>query len=523
MAKFGRAPKDPPDPVPPSEDPSPLPSDALVSHPPMVTDPAPAVGNVTSGEAQVVDSDPTPASPPGGSPTQVVASSSVPPSIPSSSAVPYASRFKASLRNLRKMASPTYLEDGTPVVRAPESVLLKASEMWKDHIIAQFHGLLPPASVVYADLNPIWGKYGNITMRKLSDFACLIFIPSVPTRNWVLEVGYWQAGNCGFNVSPWSASASLELPELVSAPTWAVLKNVPPMLYSLDGISVIASAIGEPLHTENSRLDVVNLGSTKVKVEIMLDSSPPVAVIVRDSIGNSAKVDISYPRLPPKCVNCLRFGHLLNRCPSPLMKRKTVKKGPPAVASVALSPTADPNSSLPTNLSPPIVDLVEVKVPNSSRRRARSRRRRSNDAMEKRASSSPLSIASVPSMEIPLPAPIPIEAVEEVKGVSNQKSYLEAVVTFPPGTSSSESFEKELFLEEKKKELEEKSIGVSGVAFKAPVPDSEEHIAHLTRSGRNKYRKDLRKAGLEAVSPCLDKNLSCALVQGHAVNMEPNL
>ncbi|CAA7027562.1 unnamed protein product [Microthlaspi erraticum] len=209
-------------------------------------------------------------------------SSSVPESIPSSSVVPYASRFKASLRNLRKLAPPTYLDDGTPVVHAPESVLLKAYEMWKEHIITQFHGLLPPASVVYANLNPFGGKCGNMTMRKLLDYACLILIPSVATRDWVLEVGYWQAGNCGFNVSPWSASASLVLPDLVSAPTWAVLKNVPPMLYSLDGISVIASAIGDPLHTENSRLDVVIMGATKVKVEIMLDSSPPETVIVRD-------------------------------------------------------------------------------------------------------------------------------------------------------------------------------------------------------------------------------------------------
>lgn len=92
MAKFGRAPKDPP-----TELPSPNPSVALVSHQSKVTDPAPAVDNVTPGEALVVDSDPTPASPSGGSSPQVVASSSVPLSIPSSSAVPYASRFKASL------------------------------------------------------------------------------------------------------------------------------------------------------------------------------------------------------------------------------------------------------------------------------------------------------------------------------------------------------------------------------------------------------------------------------------------
>ncbi|CAA7040383.1 unnamed protein product [Microthlaspi erraticum] len=163
-----------------------------------VTNPGTAVDKVVDDDAAVVDSGPSIVFPKGAPLPKVVNPSSVPLSIPSSSAVPYASRIKVSLRNLRKMAPPTYLDDGTSVVQAPESLHLKASEMWKDHIISQFHGLLPPASVVFANLNPIW--------------------------------------------------ASLELPELVSASTWVVLKNVPPMLYSLDGISVITSAIGEPLH-----------------------------------------------------------------------------------------------------------------------------------------------------------------------------------------------------------------------------------------------------------------------------------
>lgn len=147
-------------------------------------------------------------------------------------------------------------------------------------------------------------------------------IPCISTREWVLQVGYWQAGNCSFSVYPWSPDASLYLPELETAPTWAVLENVPPQMNSLDEISVIASAIGEPLHTEKSKLDPYYFGNTKVKVEISLDKPPPTTIIVRDSLMNSVKVRVSYPRLPPKCCNCGRFGHLLNRCPRPLMRKQ---------------------------------------------------------------------------------------------------------------------------------------------------------------------------------------------------------
>ncbi|KAG7539012.1 hypothetical protein ISN44_As13g027070 [Arabidopsis suecica] len=240
----------------------------------------------------------------------------------STAAPTLAERFKSSLRNLRKISSPVLVEDGTPVVQAPESVLLKTAVQWKGHIVAQFHGLIPHPKKIFTDLNPVWGKFGNIVIRNVSDTSCLILIPCSSTREWVLQVGYWQAGNCAFSVFPWSVNASLGMQELESAPTWAVLHNIPPQMYSLDGISVIASAIGEPLHTEKSKLDPFNIGNTKVKVEISLEKSPPTTIIVRDSLSNSVRVNVSYPRLPPKCCNCGRFGHLLNRCPKPQMKKK---------------------------------------------------------------------------------------------------------------------------------------------------------------------------------------------------------
>ena len=98
-------------------------------------------------------------------------------SIPTSSAPTYAERFKASLRNLRKISDPTYLEDGTSVVQALPVVLLQASELWKDHIVTHFHGRRPHPAKIIADLNPVWEKIGNITVRTISITSCLPFRP----------------------------------------------------------------------------------------------------------------------------------------------------------------------------------------------------------------------------------------------------------------------------------------------------------------------------------------------------------
>ena len=305
--------------------------------------------------------------------------SSIPASIPSTAAPSYAQRFKASLRNLKKISSPVCIEDGTPVVQAPASVLLKSAEQWKGHIVAHFHGLIPHPSKIFSDLNPAWGKFGNIVIRAVSDTSCLIMIPCVSTREWVLQVGYWQAGNCAFSVFPWSPDASLH-----TAPTWAVLENVPPQMYSLDGISVIASAIGEPLHTEKSKLDPFYFGNTKVKVEISLDNPPPTTIIVRDAQLNQVTVRVSYPRLPPRCCNCDRFGHLLDRCPKPLMRKKhgVGKKGLVPGGTV-IAETVTPlgnaviNSQPKQNPKPPVSSNKKTRARAETRKRSKERSRSS--------------------------------------------------------------------------------------------------------------------------------------------------
>ncbi|KAG7577371.1 Endonuclease/exonuclease/phosphatase superfamily [Arabidopsis thaliana x Arabidopsis arenosa] len=227
----------------------------------------------------------------------------------------WAARFNPSLRNLSKAAQPTLSEDGTPKVRAPASVILKASDTWKDHIVAHFHGSPPPAGKIFVDLNPIWGKDGRINIRCLPNGLVLIFIPSEATRKWVLEVGCWQAGNCLFSVTAWSPTATLTPLKLVSLPIWVILKDVPPQLYSLPGLSTIASGIGEPLHTEKYQLPPLAM-DTRIKVEILLKKVLPQSVLVTDDDGNEVRIWVEYPRLPPKCDYCKEFGHLYHRCPT---------------------------------------------------------------------------------------------------------------------------------------------------------------------------------------------------------------
>ncbi|KAL0800656.1 hypothetical protein Bca101_055831 [Brassica carinata] len=107
----------------------------------------------------------------------------------------WVSKVKASFQPLSKVATPTLSDEGIPSVQAPDSIILGSSSMWKDHIVAHFHGTPPSPTKIHADLNPIWGKNGNISIKKHSAFTCLIFIPCLVTRQWVLDVGLWNSGH----------------------------------------------------------------------------------------------------------------------------------------------------------------------------------------------------------------------------------------------------------------------------------------------------------------------------------------
>jgi len=143
---------------------------------------------------------------------------------------------------------------------------------------------------------------------------------------------------------------------------------------------VITSGIGEPLHTEKSRLDPVNIGRTKVKVVTNLGTPLPDSIVVRDVQGNTARVAVTYPRPPPKCLNCGRYGHLLSRCSKPLMKKIPFKKDLPSgfkevqipVISLPTSQEAQRGIMLESSIEDQKTTTTQAK---SKRRRSRSKKR----------------------------------------------------------------------------------------------------------------------------------------------------
>lgn len=77
-----------------------------------------------------------------------------------------------------------------------------------------------------------------------------------------------------------------------------MLRNIPPPLFTFEGLSVIGSAIGDPLYTEKPTLVMNPLGMVKIKVILELDKLFPPSVRVVDIEGNSVIIGAECFRVP---------------------------------------------------------------------------------------------------------------------------------------------------------------------------------------------------------------------------------
>lgn len=262
------------------------------------------------------------------------------------------SRFQA----LSKIASPSVSEDGIPSIVAPDSISLVSSDLWKDHLVAFFHGTPPSAAKVFNDLNPIWGANSRISVKLHSKFSYLIYIPCVVSRKWALDVGFWHSGNCSFTVAAWYPSINLSAMKLVHAPVWVLFRKVLCELWSLVGFNTMTSAVGFPVHSEFSELKPYSNGVVKLRVVVELDKPRPSTIRISDKKDNSVLVSTEFPKLPPKCSGCREYGHFKMRCPSSVLPPVKVKRGHFCQA-VDESPVVEDNTAYQSNQAEKVVPV----------------------------------------------------------------------------------------------------------------------------------------------------------------------
>lgn len=126
-------------------------------------------------------------------------------------------------------------------------------------------------------------------------------------------------------LNKWSPTARLTKDNHKSIPVWVKMHDVPMAAFTADGLSIIATKIGNPLMLDSYSSTMCNdswgrssyaRAMIEVHAESELKESVIVAVSNLEGEGYTCEtVTIEYEWKPPQCSTCQVLGHSNDQCP----------------------------------------------------------------------------------------------------------------------------------------------------------------------------------------------------------------
>ncbi|KAK8667936.1 hypothetical protein V6N13_105409 [Hibiscus sabdariffa] len=200
--------------------------------------------------------------------------------------------------------------DGKILVQPPREVLVNGAKQWSNALIANFLGKSPPLYVFQRTADKLWGREGSVVIRFLAPGVYIVKFPSQKVCDWVLESDPWHIQQKAIVLRRWTPGLIPEVLSLDTAAVWLRLWHVPLELYSQQGLSYLASALGKPLYTDRATTLRQNLEFAKICVDIAASFTLPTSVLVDLGDGNIVDIQVELFWAPPKCAYCSIFGHL---------------------------------------------------------------------------------------------------------------------------------------------------------------------------------------------------------------------
>lgn len=96
-------------------------------------------------------------------------------------------------------------------------------------------------------------------------------------------------------------------------PTWVKLPSFPMECWSFDGLSMIASKIGEPIATDKLTCDRTHPSYARILVSV--DATKPLVrtVLYKSPFGGVKEQVVEYEYEPYYCTKCHKIGHAKER------------------------------------------------------------------------------------------------------------------------------------------------------------------------------------------------------------------
>lgn len=219
--------------------------------------------------------------------------------------------------SLKKHDFEVSVVDGVSTIEVPNSVISESVPLWEDFLVGRFPSTAPHVAKIHVIVNKIWtlgDKNIRIVAYEINSASVKFRIRDASTRMRILRRGMWNIAGLPMIVSKWSPILEETQPEIKTLPMWVILKNVPHSLYSWAGLGFLSSLVGTPirLHTETELCS--NFEEAKVFVEVNLTQEIPKSFQFKLEQDIHTTVEFVYPWLPPRCVCCKKWGHLVETC-----------------------------------------------------------------------------------------------------------------------------------------------------------------------------------------------------------------
>ena len=242
-------------------------------------------------------------SPPKGSWANVVAGSKTP-------------SFSAPRMNL-KFVPPENL-NGLPRVVTAASISAEGAKKWATTLVGCFVGGSLPFSAVNNIARNIWSSAGLKDVLSIEKGFFLFRFGSSDGMVSVVEKGPWLFAGRYMVLRKWSPGLPLSKANLHSIPVWAKFYNIPIELWTEEGLSHIASAVGKPLYADSATEACSRIQFARICVEVEahkpLVDQFEVEALQEDGSSSVIQVSVGYQWRPPLCEACQVFGHSTASC-----------------------------------------------------------------------------------------------------------------------------------------------------------------------------------------------------------------
>ncbi|KAK4383827.1 hypothetical protein Sango_3115800 [Sesamum angolense] len=226
---------------------------------------------------------------------------------------------------------PPSVQNGEVLVRSSIDMIREGSNRWNSIAVGYFLGKRPHFHHLNDFVRSIWPAVQDVKATTNGFF--FFQFKTVAAMEEVLEGGPWLFKGQPIVLQRWEPGMVLRKHKRTQVPVWIRLRHLPVEFWTDDGLSTVASGVGRPLYQDTITRTSMRLDFARVCVMLDISSTlrKHLIIMMPKEDGNEVpckvEVEVEYEWVPPKCKNCMSFGHATAACP----ESKKAEKPPVAV------------------------------------------------------------------------------------------------------------------------------------------------------------------------------------------------